>query len=144
MSTDTASAGTTTTTTSTLIQCGAQQQRNSPMHDGVIVAVLHRRDDLLEQPLSLFRRRPPLRHDVVEKLSVRCILLKQWNRRKTNRNTHATRNTEGLGGRRSRYRVLYLNATIIPCTTLLIVVQLEHYFHSRGKVEGSNPCETKN
>lgn len=55
----------------------------SPVYDGVVVAVLHRRHDLLEQPLRLLERRPPLGHDVIKQLPVRCVLLSHrstaWN-----------------------------------------------------------------
>lgn len=47
----------------------------SPVNDVVKVAVLHRRDDLLEEPLRLLRRGPPLGHDVVKQLPVRRVLL---------------------------------------------------------------------
>ena len=46
-----------------------------PVYDIVEVAVFHRRDDLLEEPLRLLGRRPPFGHDVIEQLSVRGILL---------------------------------------------------------------------
>lgn len=46
-----------------------------PVNDIVKVAVLHGRNDLLEQPLRLLGGWPSLRHDVVEQLSVRRILL---------------------------------------------------------------------
>lgn len=49
----------------------------SPVNDVVKVAVLHRRDDLLEEPLRLLRRGPPLRHDVVKQLPVRRVLLQK-------------------------------------------------------------------
>lgn len=45
------------------------------MHDVVKVAVLYGRNDLLKKPLRLLRRWPSLRHDVIEQLPVRCVLL---------------------------------------------------------------------
>lgn len=47
----------------------SRRQRRSPVHHVVVVAVLHARDDLLEEVARLGLGQAPLVHDVIEQLA---------------------------------------------------------------------------